>query len=309
VPERDEKRGEGVRMKKCSRCGETKPTTEYYGEKRAAGGLAPHCKKCHNMTREQKEAQRAKIEAERAARTKPGYKMCSVCKEEKLLADFYFDKRSTDGAASNCKACHSLIKRAWTEKQQVKREAEKAAELAAKMALGEKACTKCGEVKPFAEFHRDPRATDGMYSHCKACHYQMTRAYEKTEHGSEVVRKLKRRYYYELGGRERSRTRSANYRYRQKRSEYAKSEAGKRAQKRKDQKRFSLSPDKIRAKNAVNNAVKRGDLPPASTQLCRECGGPAQEYHHESYAKEDWLKVVPLCKVCHATTYTNPYTE
>ena len=35
-------------MKRCSRCWETKPESEYYRSQRASDGLYSHCKKCHN---------------------------------------------------------------------------------------------------------------------------------------------------------------------------------------------------------------------------------------------------------------------
>lgn len=33
----------------------------------------------------------------------------------------------------------------------------------------EKKCTKCHEVKPFSEYQKDARRTDGLRSNCKAC--------------------------------------------------------------------------------------------------------------------------------------------
>ena len=33
----------------------------------------------------------------------------------------------------------------------------------------EKACTRCGEVKPLADFYRDSRARDGRAARCKLC--------------------------------------------------------------------------------------------------------------------------------------------
>lgn len=37
-------------MKKCSKCHELKPETEFYKDKRTKDGLKCQCKKCHNKT-------------------------------------------------------------------------------------------------------------------------------------------------------------------------------------------------------------------------------------------------------------------
>ena len=57
--------------------------------------------------------------------------------------------------------------------------------------------------------------------------------------------------------------------------------------------------EKSRAQNAVDKAVAEGTLPHVSTHQCQECGVEAQHYHHESYAREDWLNVIPYCARCH----------
>ena len=70
------------------------------------------------------------------------------------------------------------------------------------------------------------------------------------------------------------------------------------------------NPEKYAAHNAVNNAIKRGDLPQVSTCDCVDCGVPAVEYHHEDYSKP--LEVVALCKKCHAKRHhpsTNELTD
>lgn len=170
-----------------------------------------------------------------------------------------------------------------------------------------KICTKCGEDKPLSDYYKDKRARDGLYPHCKACHYKLTHAYEQSEQGKEIVKKSKHAYYYERGGKEKAREYGAQESARLKRAEYAKSLSGKKAQEKKDEKRRDSKPNQLRAKTAVNNAIKKGILPRVSTLFCAHCGQPAVEYHHESYLPEHWLTVIPLCKLCHAKTYTTPY--
>lgn len=58
-----------------------------------------------------------------------------------------------------------------------------------------------------------------------------------------------------------------------------------------------LNPEKVRARLAVQRAIKVGEL--VRPLECSSCGkrGPT-EAHHENYA--NWLDVVWLCKGCHA---------
>lgn len=172
-----------------------------------------------------------------------------------------------------------------------------------------KTCSKCREVLPLSEYYKDKRRYDGLYPHCKACHYKMTHAYEQTERGKFVTSKSKSEAYWTRGGKGKARALSSKEGYRERRKQYEKTEAGKEASRRKMEKRQREHPEKLKAKTAVRNAVKRGDLPAVRTQLCKECDAGAREYHHESYERERWLDVIALCKRCHAATYTEPYQK
>ena len=50
---------------------------------------------------------------------------------------------------------------------------------------------------------------------------------------------------------------------------------------------------------AVGRAVRNGELQHVNTRDCADCGAQAEHYHHESYDKQDWLSVTPLCVTCH----------
>lgn len=50
------------------------------------------------------------------------------------------------------------------------------------------------------------------------------------------------------------------------------------------------------AHRAVRDAILRGDLPPAKTQVCVDCGLPAHDYDHRDYGKP--LAVDPVCRSC-----------
>lgn len=57
------------------------------------------------------------------------------------------------------------------------------------------------------------------------------------------------------------------------------------------------NPERIKAKDAVKVAIKKGKLKPASELTCERCGEQAQELHHPDYTKP--LAVQALCRSCH----------
>ena len=65
--------------------------------------------------------------------------------------------------------------------------------------------------------------------------------------------------------------------------------------------------DKNRVKNQarmkVKYAIRKGDIPKATTCMCADCEKPAREYHHPDYDKPLW--VVPLCKACHVRRHAS----
>ena len=57
---------------------------------------------------------------------------------------------------------------------------------------GMKRCTKCGEIKPVSEFHRNKSRKDGLQEWCKAC--KAKRAYKYRDRNREKVIEYKRKY-------------------------------------------------------------------------------------------------------------------
>jgi len=80
-------------------------------------------------------------------------------------------------------------------------------------------------------------------------------------------------------------------------------EKGKEYERGKLKRKRERHPMKIAARSAVARAIKKGKLPHLSTQLCVCCAQPATNYHHESYERENWIKVFPLCERCHKETH------
>lgn len=58
------------------------------------------------------------------------------------------------------------------------------------------------------------------------------------------------------------------------------------------------------AQQAVLKAIAKKKLAPANSHKCVGCSNHAQCFHHESYAPEHRLCVVPLCYKCHRRHHT-----
>jgi hypothetical protein len=56
---------------------------------------------------------------------------------------------------------------------------------------------------------------------------------------------------------------------------------------------------KMRARDAVYRAIKRGVLAVVTTLNCYDCGEPARWYdHYLGYEPQHWLDVQPTCHDC-----------
>lgn len=57
-----------------------------------------------------------------------------------------------------------------------------------------KRCTKCGKLKPEAEYYKDKRASDGLHSSCKDCHRALTRDNMRKKREDAAYREWEREY-------------------------------------------------------------------------------------------------------------------
>lgn len=141
-------------------------------------------------------------------------------------------------------------------------------------------CSKCKNLYPATSeyFRKDKYRKLGIGYVCRLCeqHIRQTPAYREQQnryHRSDKAKTTK--------------------------AAYLKTKQGRAMVKAKNLRQLQLRPDAIRANKMLNNAVRNGKILPISTQRCADCGKPAKHYHHESYAKEHWYDVIPLCITCH----------
>lgn len=123
-----------------------------------------------------------------------------------------------------------------------------------------KTCFRCGQTKPLTEFYEHPRMADGRLNKCKECARRDVRA--RRSETIEARREYDRRRFQEQPQR---------------------------------RDRRLLEPEKVHARRAVTEALKRGTL---TRQPCEGCGSTERvQGHHDDYAKQ--LDVRWLCTRCH----------
>ncbi|MHC4665002.1 MAG: hypothetical protein ACYS9T_03465 [Planctomycetota bacterium] len=99
-------------------------------------------------------------------------KRCSRCHKTKELTEFYHDRSRNDGLSSKCKKCEYACRKVRYERLR-NRTPDKIPNIASKR------CSKCGGVKPVAEFYRVLRNKDGYNNWCKVCCQEQEQFYHR----------------------------------------------------------------------------------------------------------------------------------
>lgn len=90
-------------------------------------------------------------------------KACTKCGQVYPMTSFGKMSRAADGRDYWCKGCKSDYSRRWRRRKGRERKTH------APECVGEKACTKCGEVKTVLAFNGNKYAPDGLKSWCRDC--------------------------------------------------------------------------------------------------------------------------------------------
>ena len=163
-----------------------------------------------------------------------------------------------------------------------------------------KRCTICKEYREESEFHKDASRYDGLSPKCKQCQRVMQCLY--WENNKEKYRKGGEKYQARPGSR---RAPGSLQRYKEQHREEVNAAAReynrRHSEERKEYTKAynEQNRDKYLAAKALQRAIRHAVLPPAKECICADCGNQAKHYHHESYAEQDRLNVVPLCSRCH----------
>ncbi len=144
----------------------------------------------------------------------------------------------------------------------------------------------CLVEKTLDEFYKSKSGKYGQTAACRQCTIKGVKKYRQTPAGKESVR----RYNDSPHGR------ANNRRHRR-------SPKGKATLRRCGKRDRKEQPHKMKARHAISNAIRSGQLLTASTQKCKQCGNQANQYHHHlGYDNKHWLDVIPLCYRCHSAS-------
>ena len=137
-----------METKRCRKCDEVKPTSEFYKVRASKDGLHSWCSTCN------REYAKSRPKINHPAKM-TGYKICTKCYMLKSIHKFSRNIRSSDGRMGICKQCDSNIKLLRPIRTSVM--------------SGNKVCVRCNKSKSVLLFYKDNRASDGRQSTCKEC--------------------------------------------------------------------------------------------------------------------------------------------
>jgi len=142
-----------------------------------------------------------------------------------------------------------------------------------------KVCNTCLKELPVDMFHKNKSALDGLQYRCKSC----TKLYDK-QYCIDNAEHIKER-----------------------RKQYSQSERGKEIAIKKTQKWVEKNPEKYKAHQALNSAIRTGTFPPPTK--CSVCGVSSEikriVYHHwRGYLPENYFDVIEYCDVHHKAEHS-----
>jgi hypothetical protein len=146
-----------------------------------------------------------------------------------------------------------------------------------------KRCSKCLAQKPLDAFYAHPRSAEGRSSKCKEC----------TKADVRANRTANLQHYREF-----DRLRASMPHRVAAQKEYAKTEQGKARHRQAILRNLDRHPERKRATEVVNYALRAGRL---LKTACEVCGERKVEAHHPDYSRP--LMVVWLCKAHHVATH------
>jgi|688.fasta_scaffold742397_2 hypothetical protein len=143
-----------------------------------------------------------------------------------------------------------------------------------------KQCRTCLETKDNSEFGKAKRGWLGTRNKCRVCVGEYNRIYSAARMKNDPKFAAKKIAYA---------------------VEWAKLNPAKRAviARQRNRRAKQLNPEKISARALVNQRVRFGRMPRASTLFC-SCGAQAKHYHHHmGYDFSNRYNVIPVCVACH----------
>src|SRR3989304_3612584 len=95
--------GNPIDKKVCSKCGEEKSVNEFWKKRTSKDGFSARCKSCIKETKTKNREKLFQEHKKYQLENPIDKKVCTCCKEEKLVSEFSKDKNSKDGLSFQCK--------------------------------------------------------------------------------------------------------------------------------------------------------------------------------------------------------------
>jgi len=137
-----------------------------------------------------------------------------------------------------------------------------------------KVCSKCKVEKPYTSFPKSKQDSSGYQSWCTACKVAQNKEYMKKN--PEKIALWKKKYY--------------------------ETNKGKATMIRNKKTYQQKNREKYLAHKAVWSAKQRKNNPLVAPENCENCGikkNLLHAHHYAGYDKENWYKVIFLCRSCH----------
>lgn len=147
-----------IRRKSCTVCKNEFPVTQFHRNANEPDGLSYLCKACsrkHTAASRNKNRVRNEV-----APAYDGCKICTTCREEKPIQQFYRDSTKPDGFDYACRACSAGASRERRKKHEAAYQP---------VTEGTKVCSCCKVERPVAAFTVLKSAPDGLRYHCRSC--------------------------------------------------------------------------------------------------------------------------------------------
>jgi len=142
-----------VSTKTCTKCGEVKPTSEYYTKDKRTGRLFSWCKACH-LTMS------AARYVPAPPRPKPTERTCVVCKRTLPIESFHVQNAILGTRRYQCRGCRNVEKAAYNDAHREARKVKARAYYAADPAAAKERIRRSVAANPekYKAIHRDWKA-------------------------------------------------------------------------------------------------------------------------------------------------------
>jgi hypothetical protein len=159
-------------MKRCTRCGEDKPTTQFVKRARSRDGFASWCRPCTSTYRAEHYRQVCASEPHVSAP-----RICHTCHTEKPASEFYLRARGAR-LMSRCKDCWKARQRRVTALRNQRSELPTPPETLE--------CLHCRRVLPRAAFAANRTTARGFQSRCRDCHREQRYGMSRGEYAQRL---------------------------------------------------------------------------------------------------------------------------